>query len=107
MITLIKFVKALFTELFGSNFKDEARSVFHKQIYNPNIRNNVQTSESPRDAAILVVQDALEIAGAGKVVGKITDVSTRHGMYIVSYEILGHVGEISYMPLTFRGGNAY
>ena len=55
----------------------------------------------------MVVQDALEIAGAGKVIGRITDIAIEKGMYIVKYELFGKEGAISYMPNNWRGGYAY
>ena len=97
----MKSIKKFFKNLFG-NFQAEATSLFLKQIHNPHIRNNVQLSESPRDAAIMVVQDALEIAGAGKVIGRITDIAIEKGMYIVKYELFGEEGAISYMPNRHR-----
>ena len=102
----MKSIKKFFKNLFG-NFQAEATSLFLKQIHNPHIRNNVQLSESPRDAAIMVVQDALEIAGAGKVIGRITDIAIEKGMYIVKYELFGKEGAISYMPNNWRGGYAF
>ena len=102
----MKFFKNLFKKL-TKGFQTEATSVFLKQIYNPLIRHNVQFSESPRDAAILVVQDALELAGKGKVIGRIKDVRLELGMYIVIYELFGEEGSISYAPNQFRGGYAY
>ena len=99
-------IKKFFKKLMG-NFQAEATAIFLKQIHNPHIRHNVQQSESPRDAAILVVQDALEIAGAGKIIGRITDIAVEKGMYIVKYEIFGNEGAISYMPNNFRGGYAF
>lgn len=93
--------------LLGPSSKEEALRVFLGQIHNRHIRENIQYSESPRDAAILVVQDALEIAGGGKIVGRILDVVEHKGLYIVKYEFLGTEGAVSYMPNTYRGGYAY
>lgn len=103
----MKFLKKLFSSVFGPSAKEEAMRVFLKQIHNPHIRSNVQNSESPRDAAIFVVQDAIEIAGAGKITGRILDVESHKGLYIVKYEFQGIEGAISFMPNTFRGGYAY
>ena len=103
----MKFLKKLFKNVFGPSPKEEALRIFLKQIHNPHIRGNVQNSESPRDAAIFVVQDAIEIAGAGKVIGRITDIAIEKGMYIVKYELFGKEGAISYMPNNWRGGYAY
>lgn len=100
-------MKKLGKKVFGPSFKEDSTRLFLKQIYNPNIRRNVQFAESPRDAAILVVQDALEIAGAGKQIGRITDVLEEKGMYVVKYELFGKEGAISYAPNNFRGGYAY
>lgn len=103
----MKFLKKLFKNAFGPSPKEEAMRIFLKQIHNPHIRSNVQNSESPRDAAIFVVQDAIEIASAGKISGRILDVELHKGLYIVKYEFQGTQGEISYMPNSFRGGYAY
>lgn len=103
----MKFLKKLFKNVFGPSPKEEAMRVFLQQIHNPHIRNNVQNSESPRDAAIFVVQDAIEIAGAGKITGRILDVESHKGLYIVKYEFQGIEGAISFMPNAFRGGYAY
>ena len=102
----MKFIKDLFKNLFGG-FQKEATSVFLKQIHNPHIRKNVQNSESPRDAAIHIVQDAFEIAGMGKQIGRIVDVELEKGMYIVKYELFNTVGAIAFMPNNFRGGYAF
>ena len=103
----MKFLKKLFSNVFGPSAKDEAMRVFLQQIHNPHIRKNVQNSESPRDAAIFVVQDAIEIASGGKIAGRILDVDSHNGLYIVKYEFQGTEGAISFMPNTFRGGYAY
>ena len=103
----MKFLKKLFSSVFGPSAKEEAMRVFLQQIHNPHIRNNVQNSESPRDAAIFVVQDAIEIAGAGKITGRILDVESHKGLYIVKYEFQGIEGAISFMPNNWRGGYAY
>lgn len=103
----MKFLKKLYNSIFDPSVKEEAMRVFLQQIHNPHIRNNVQNSESPRDAAIFVVQDAIEIAGGGKLTGRILDVETHKGLYIVKYEFHGIEGAISFMPNTFRGGYAY
>ena len=97
----MKAIKKFFKKLMG-NFQAEATTIFLKQIHNPHIRNNVQNSESPRDAAIMVVQDALDLAGAGKIIGRITDILLEKGMYIVKYEIFGEEGSVSYMPNVLR-----
>ena len=97
----MKFIKNFFRKIMG-NFQADATVIFLKQIHNPYIRKNVQHSESTRDAAILVVQDALEIAGAGKIIGRITDIVIEKGMYIVKYELFGEEGAISYMPNRHR-----
>ena len=86
------------------SFQSGATRLFLQQVNNPYIRKNVQNSESPRDAAIIVVQDALEIAGAGKVVGRIVDIENKLGMFIVKYELFGIIGAISYMPNKLRTG---
>ena len=98
----MKFLKKLFKNVFGPSPKEESLRIFLKQIHNPHIRSNVQNSESPRDAAIFVVQDAIEIAGAGKITGRILDVESHKGLYIVKYEFQGIEGAISFMPNTFR-----
>ena len=95
-------IKNFFKNLFAGNFEAQATSVFLKQIHNPHIRKNVQHAESPRDAAILVVQDALEIAGAGKQIGRIKDVATQSGMWVVTFELFGKEGSISYAPNRYR-----
>ena len=100
-------IKKLSKKMFGPSFEDEATRTFIGQIYNRHIRDNVQNSESPRDAAILVVQDALEIAGAGKQIGRIKDIEEHNGKYIVKYELFGKEGAISYVPNSFRGGYAF
>lgn len=95
-------LKSLRKIAFGTSFQEESTRVFLTQIHNRYIRSNVQNSESPRDAAIMVVQDALELAGAGKIIGRITDIILEKGMYIVKYEIFGEKGSVSYMPNVLR-----
>ena len=78
--------------------RDEYTRTFLKQIHNVHIRHNVQTAISPRDAAIVVVQDALELAGGGRVQGRIENVREEKGMIVVDYIVHDLAGSIAYMP---------
>lgn len=79
--------------------RDQYTRLFLKQIHNPHIRQNVQTAVSPRDAAIVVIQDAFELAGNGECHGKIEDIREERGLIIVDYSIFDKVGSVAYMPL--------
>jgi hypothetical protein len=71
---------------------------FLSHINHPNIRENIRRAESSREAAVFVVQDAIEVLSQGDMIGSILSVEVDKGLIIIKYKIMNIVGQVAYIP---------